>query len=397
MKAAYDVIVVGAGPAGSTAARRAAEGGLDVLLIEKRQEIGAPVRCAEAIGVELSRPFIEPDECWIDARINYYAIRNSRGERVKLPPAEPTLVVNRKVFDVELALKAARAGAVIQAGVAAVGLAHDGTRVSGVRVEMGRRQMEISARLVIAADGTESQVARWAGLRTTPPPGDYYSAFEYYLAGVGGKIEADTCEYHLDATLAPGGYLWIFPKGEDSANVGLVVTADRAQGTSLKEKLDAFVEKRFGTVSVISLIAGGIPVTGALKQMGCDGLLVVGDAAHQADPLSGGGINWGMVGADLAASVGVEALRAGDVSWKKLQAYQHLWQERCGKMHAALYQIRKIISRMEQSRLDGLVQKAAQLPIAEMSLGQIMLAILKNDPRLLFEARSLIATGLILK
>ena len=79
------------------------------MLIEKRQEIGAPVRCAEAIGVELSRPFIEPDECWIDARINYYAIRNSRGERVKLPPAEPTLVVNRKVFDVELALKAARA------------------------------------------------------------------------------------------------------------------------------------------------------------------------------------------------------------------------------------------------------------------------------------------------
>ena len=163
MKASYDVVVVGAGPAGSVAARRAAEAGLDVLLIEKRQEIGTPVRCAEAIGLEMSRPFIQPDPRWIDARIAYYAVHNRQGDRVKLPPAEPTLVVNRKVFDVELALAAVRAGAEVQAAAAAGGLLLEGKQVVGVRVVSLGRPAEIRARLVVAADGTESQVARWAG------------------------------------------------------------------------------------------------------------------------------------------------------------------------------------------------------------------------------------------
>ena len=397
MKASYDVVVVGAGPAGSVAARRAAEAGLDVLLIEKRQEIGSPLRCAEAIGLEISRPFIEPDPRWIDARINFFAVHNRQGDRVRLPPAEPTLVVNRKVFDVELALAAARAGAEVQAATAAGGLLMEGGQVCGVRVTSLGRPSEIRARLVVAADGTKSQVARWAGLRSVSPLADYFAAFEYYLAGIGGRIEADTCEYHLDAGLAPGGYLWVFPKGADSANVGLVVAAGRLPGQSLRDKLDQFVQKRFPGASVISVIAGGIPVTGAIKRLGCDGLLVVGDAAHQADPLSGGGINWGMLGAELAVQAALPALRAGDVSWKNLQGYERLWQERGGKMHAALYQLRKLIAKMEPERLDALVRTAAGLPIAEMSLGQIALVVLKNDPLLLFEARALIKTGLILK
>lgn len=397
MKSQYDVVVIGGGPAGCVAARRAAEAGFDTLLVEKRQEIGAPVRCAEAIGVEMSQPFIQPDPKWIDASISFYSIYNSCGERVSLPPAEPTIVVNRKVFDVALALKAVQAGAEIRAAAAAVGLSMEGRQVCGVKVESFGKVMDIKARLVVAADGTESQSARWAGLKASTALVDYYAAFEYYLAGVHTAIDPSMCEYHLDKNLAPGGYLWVFPKGEDTANVGLVVTADQLPGESLRGKLDQFISQRFPGASVISAIAGGIPVTGAVKPMGCDGLVAVGDAAHQADPLSGGGINWGMIGADLAMQAAVPALLSSDVSWKRLREYERLWQERCGKMHAALYKIRKIITKLDQSRLDGLVRTAAALPISEMSLGQVMLSILKNDPLLLFEARTLISTGLILK
>ncbi len=397
MKPAYDVVVVGAGPAGSIAARRAAEGGLSVLLIEKRQEIGAPVRCAEAIGADLSRPFIEPDPRWIDATVNTFTIHNALGVGVKVPPAEPTLVVNRKVFDFQLALLASRAGAEVRTSTAATGLVIEDGAVCGVRVESLGQAETIRARLVVAADGTESQVARWAGLKTVPPLADYYLGIEFLLAGLGGKVDPHGCEYHLNHALAPGGYLWVFPKGEDTANVGLVITADRADQKCALEFLEQFVAQRFPGASRLAVIAGGIPITGALKKMVADGLVVVGDAAHQADPLTAGGICLGMIAADMAMSVAVPAVQDGDVSAGRLERYAELWQQRFGKMHAALFKIRKMLCRMDQGRIDELVRVASELPLDRMSLGQIMLSLLKNDPLLLFEARSLITTGLILK
>ena len=179
--------------------------------------------------------------------------------------------------------------------------------------------------------------------------------------------------------------------------MGLVVTADQVKTGSALAYLERIVAKRYPETSVMAVIAGGIPATGALKTLAVDGLLVVGDAAHQADPLTAGGINLGMLGADMAMQVAVPAVRDGDTSRKRLQAYETLWQQRFGKEHAALYKVRKIITRMDQERLDGLIRQAANLPISEMSLSQILLALVKNDPLLLLEARTLVTSGLFLK
>jgi digeranylgeranylglycerophospholipid reductase len=397
MKQGYDVIVVGAGPAGSVAARRAAEAGLRVLLVEKRQEIGSPVRCAEAVGVDHLRQFLEPDPKWIDATVLAFAIHNSRGQSARLPPAEPTLVVNRKVFDLQLALRAARAGAEVRCSSPVVGLDIEGGMVKGVRVESFGRSETIAARLVVAADGTESQVGRWAGLKTVPPLPDYYLGIEFFLAGMNGKMDPQVCEYHLDHTIAPGGYGWVFPKGEDTANVGLVISADRGKDHYALSNLERFIALKFPGTSILSVISGGIPVTGALKMMVADGLVVIGDAAHQADPLTAGGINLAMVAADMAMTVAIPAVQSGDVRALLLHPYEQFWQQRFGRMHESLYKIRKLMTRMDQERLDGFVRKAAELPLSDMSLGQIVLAILKNDPLLMLEAGALISTGLILK
>jgi digeranylgeranylglycerophospholipid reductase len=395
MKPAYDVIVIGAGPAGSVAARRAAEGGLKTLLIEKRQEIGAPVRCAEAVGREATRPFIEPDPRWIDATVNAFAIYNSYGESVKLPPTETTLVVNRKVFDFQLALLAARAGAEVRASTAATGLVIEERTVKGVKLESLGRSESIQAQLVVAADGTESQAARWAGLKTVAPAADYYVGVEFLLAGLKGRLDPEVCEYHLIEALAPAGYLWVFPKGEDTANVGLVMTLEQARTRQPLACLEKFVAERFPETRILAVISGGIPATGALKSLVCDGLVVVGDAAHQADPLTAGGINLGMFAADMAMQVAVPCVQAGRADAAQLRGYEKLWQQRFGKEHQALYQIRKIVTRMSQERLDELVRRAASLPLQEMSLGQVMLAALKSDPRLLVEAGRLITSGIL--
>jgi digeranylgeranylglycerophospholipid reductase len=397
MKPHYDVIVVGAGPAGSTAARLAAEKGLDVLLIEKHREIGSPLRCAEAVGLDSLRPYIEPEERWISTRISRFAVHGTAGRSVRVAPTEPTLVLERKIFDRELAHRAAQAGAAVLAGTSAVGLLREKGRIAGVKIRRLGRLQDVRSTLVIAADGVESQVARWAGLNSVPPLADYYVAAEFLLSTGGGRLDPAECQYHIGASIAPGGYAWVFPKGDRAANVGLVLSADRAAGRSAFSYLEAFAGKHFPGAGILGEMAGGIPVTGALKHMVADGLMVIGDAAHQADPLHGGGVNLGMTAADLAVQVGAPAVSRDDVSAKTLRAYDEEWKKRFDRPHAALYRIRKAIAAASEETMNSLIQTASELPLAEMSTGQVLLAVLKNHPSLLLEARTLITSGLILK
>lgn len=398
MKFAYDVVVVGAGPAGSAAAIRAAESGLDVLLIEKRQEIGVPVRCGEATDIETTERFMRLDRRWYTHRVDKYAIYNSTGDGVVVPPTSDTIMLDRRVFDSALAQCAARAGAEVRASTTAVGLLHENGTITGVKLATLGRSHDVRAKLVIASDGTESQVARWAGLKTIPPLADYYVGFQLTLAGMADYINPAHCEYHVgNETIAPGGYVWVFPKDEDTANVGIVVSANRLRQMTAQAWLEQFIERRYPGVSILSVVAGGIPVTGAVKQMVTNGLIVVGDAAHQADPLTAGGISLGMVAAEMAIQVATPAIRRGNVSAHVLREYEQMWQERFGKMHAALYAVRKILSRMDQKQFDSIIRQAAQLPIEAMTPGEIMLELLKAHPLLLLEARTLITTGLVLK
>lgn len=398
MKSAYDAIVVGAGPSGSVAATKLAQGGLHVLMIEKRQEIGAPVRCAEAVGEIMTSEHIPIQDHWINARILYYAIKSETGASVTVPPTEPTLVVDRKVFDWELAHQAATLGVEVRTRTQAEGLLkNEDGRVTGVRMNSMGKPYHANAPLIIAADGVESQVARWAGLKTVPPMADFYVGFQYLLGNVGDYLTPHTCEYHLGHRMSPGGYVWVFPKGDDTANVGLVISADNAAEVSARDYLDRFVARLFPSASILGAQAGGIPATGALKKMVTDGVMAVGDAAHQADPLTAGGINLGMVGGDLAAQVGLKAHHAGDFSARFLSEYERLWHERFGRQHAALYQVRKMLTRMDDERIAALIQTASSLPLDTMSQAQVLLALFRHHPRLLIEAQVLIATGLVLK
>ncbi len=257
--------------------------------------------------------------------------------------------------------------------------------------------MDISAHLVVAADGVEGQIGLWAGLRNQLRMGDFYSGVEFLLGNLQKRVDQATCEYHLNQELAPGGYLWVFPKGEDTANVGLVFSGDQAPEMPAFTLLEKFIARRYPGASVLGVISGGIPITGAVKNMVADGLVLVGDAAHQADPLTAGGINLGMIGADLAMQAAVPAVKAGDVSARRLKAYPDAWRKRFGAMHSAMYRMRKILAEMDPQRLDALVHRAGEMDLPNMALGNILLSLLKSDPKLLFEARTLITTGLIMK
>lgn len=383
MKDHYDVVVIGAGPAGSVAAATCARAGLSVLLAEKRQEIGSPVRCAEAVGVETISRFIPLDHQWIAAEIEAFSVSNPQGDTIVLPPEETTLVLERKLFDRELARLAAEAGAEVVVKARATGLIKNGRGVAGVRFMVQGHPREVAARIVIGADGTESQSPRWAGLKSIPQLKDFYSAAQYLLTNV--EVNPRICQYHLGWSLAPGGYAWVFPKGHRQANVGLVMWVDPKETRTAIDYLNDFVAARFPRSSSLAQVVGGIPVTNVLPSMVADGYLCVGDAAHQSDPLTAGGIGPGMVGGSLAAQVAVEALQTGDCSAGFLKKYEQLWDAQFGQTFRRLHRIRHAVLKVPEEKLSRLIAQAAQLDPATISTGDVFKLVLKSQPQLLLE------------
>jgi digeranylgeranylglycerophospholipid reductase len=386
IREAYDVVVVGAGPAGSIAARTCAQAGLRVLLAEKRQEIGSPVRCAEAVGKETVAEFIPLDDKWIE--VDHFSLTSSLGDIIHFPPLETTLVLERKIFDRELAHSAAQAGADVIVKARAAGFIKNGASLEGVKLIVQGQPSDVHCKVVIGADGTEAQSTRWAGLKSVPQLKDYYSAAQYLLTDV--NVDQNVCQYHLGWSIAPAGYTWVFPKGRNTANVGLVIAVDPKQTRSAIDCLNEFVAKNFPQSSILSQVVGGIPISNVLPEMTADGYLAVGDAAHQSDPLTAGGITNGMYGGLFAAQTAIEALHTGDTSRKFLKKYEKLWDEKFGADYRRMYRLRHAVFKIPEEKLNAMIAQVSRLDAKNLTLAQMFKVFLKEYPLLIVDALPLL-------
>ena len=354
----YDAIVVGAGPAGSTAATVLARHGRRVLMVD-RAPFPRDKTCGD--GIPPGTVGILQDlglEAALHAAdfhaIDTLRLVSARGRdwRLRFRPrrANSGFYVARRVqFDDILFQHALACGAAFeQANVRAPWFEDD--RVAGVRMEVGGVERDVRARVVIGADGATSAIAR-ALLPERPPESQRAVAIRAYLE----HFEAlpHTVEFHFGAHFAPG-YAWVFPLGDDSANVGVVVRTDRfkRRGASIEQLLREFIEskemrsRRSSWSNLDGVATWQLPLAVPRKtQRAFDGAVLAGDAARLVDALTGEGIHNAVVSGKLAADAVIRALDAGnDVSRTSLAEYEEELERELGRLAKRSYRFQKYVT-----------------------------------------------------
>lgn len=383
MKEEYDIIVVGAGPAGSIAARFAAAEGVAVLILEKDRDVGYPVRCGEAISRAGVEEFIESDEKWIRAHINKFSfIAPDETEfSLQFSAKDEGYVLERRVFDYELAKSAVNKGAQILTRAYVNGLLFDNNKVSGVKYEYQGEQKELKAKIVIAADGVESRVGRWAGLKTYTDFREMECCTQITAAKI--PIDQNTLYFYFGEKIAPQGYFWVFPKGNNTANIGLGVSGMVGKKKSAQSFLSDFMKNHYPDASIMTTIAGGVPSTVTLKNISAPGIALVGDAARQVNPLSGGGIASGMIGGSIAGRIAAEAIKMNKP--EHLLTYNKAWHDRLGKRHEIFNRIKEGIFNFSDEKFNNIAKSISKIPFEKRTLGKVFTTALFNQPSLLID------------
>ena len=389
-----DVLVIGAGPAGSIAARTIAENNIDVLVIDKKSEIGTPKRCAEGIlKSTLDELDIKPDKRWITREINGIEIVAPNQKKLVLDTKNSNInesgyVLERKVFDKHMMMDAIRKGAKILLKARALSIEKN---TDGVIVKVDRMGdiIEIFAHVVIAAVGPESRIGRMFGLNSNTLIDNMASCIQYEMVNV--KMEdMSHVKIHI-GSISPGGYIWIFPKGDDLANVGLGVLKSHTDKTA-KYHLDSFIENcnDVNEAQCVEMNVGGDPVGGLITQRYDDNIMVVGDAAGFVDPLTGDGIKTAMLSGKYAGIVASNAVKKNDFSKKSLKEYYDLTEEFIGKSFNRFNKIKEFLLTLDDNSLNNIVEEIMHNELKDINAAKLLKIIIKSSPKSLFKLGKLI-------
>ncbi|NLP12475.1 NAD(P)/FAD-dependent oxidoreductase [bacterium] len=385
MKNHYDVVVIGAGPAGAMAARSAAETGAQVLLLEKDRVAGIPVRCAEGVGEGAFRnlfPYVP--ESWICQRITKAVIHAPSGAELQIASRHTGLLLDRKQFDFDLAHQAVQAGAELFVKANVYGLHIDKVRGAQVQLQWLNREVTVTAKVVVGADGVESRVGRWGGLKTVTPLRDLDACAQVLAGPV--DLPMDTCHFYFSEKETPGGYAWIFPKGNGLANIGLGVSGDRCANARPYAQLQAFLHQRFPGIRQLSYTCGAVPCCAPMKKIVNDRLMLAGDAAHQVNPLTGGGIVNALIAGRLAGKIAGQAVQENDCSAERLREYEKTWQQTEGVRQARAFRLKQAMFSLDDDRLNLLADTVLNLPFEKRTIINIFKHALLKKPSLIWDA-----------
>jgi digeranylgeranylglycerophospholipid reductase len=364
----YDVIVVGAGPAGAEAARAAIRGGLRTLLAEEHPTVGIPSHCTGKLSHHAFSEFEIPRHLAVNA-VSAAVFHSPGGITVRVRrDTVDSYVVDRVAFDRWLAARAAAAGAEVMTGVriTAARRNHAGIVVSGVRAG---RSVEARCRLLIDAEGASPRLPESLGI---PVPRRYAMGLQYHMRGVGG-IDHDAPEVFFGRGLAPGFFAWVMPLGAGRARIGLCVDPRVARHAPIwyLERLLAThpaLRGRVAAATVEEKVAGRIVLATPRRPVNAGGFLIVGDAAGQVKATSGGGIYYAMMAGRIAGEVAPRYV-SGDR--QATAEYERGWRRRFGREVAFTAFGRRAINQLSDGDLDVLLRAIAESPQLRQSVERV--------------------------
>ncbi len=340
----HDVIVIGGGPIGSYTAGRLAEKGHKVLVLEKKQRSGESVCCTGIVGLECVNRF-NIDDSLILRKVNGASLFPPSGNELFIRRPEPqACILDRVAFDMSLAEKARSAGAEYSFDSRATDVAVAKDSVTVTFSNLGKQQ-EIKAKTLVIATGFSPPFLRRIEL----------GAFDDYCVGAQVEIEtkdAENVEVYFGEP-APGFFAWVVPTQSPMARIGLLMR--KTPGIYLKKWLKELESRGRIAPHQVEMSYGAIPLK-PLPQTYGERLIVIGDAAGQVKPTSGGGIYYGLLSADIAADTLHSALTDGDLSAKRLARYERGWKKKLGRELTVGYWARKIFEKLSEKQIDRIFE-----------------------------------------
>jgi digeranylgeranylglycerophospholipid reductase len=360
----FDVIVVGAGTGGCLASKTLAKAGLKVCMIDRKaeQNIGDKV-CGDAIGKHHfdNIGIAHPSGAELEQRIEGIKVYspdmdtevNVQGEGVH------GYLVNRLLFGQRLVKEAKAAGATLMDQTVVTEPIIKNGYIVGVQTkdpETGETN-EMLAKVVVDASGHSAVLRKKLppefGIETEVNDEDVEVCYREIREIKEPVDEPGFCKIYLDLQRFPGGYCWIFPKSATTVNVGLGVAMTKGFPNP-KDLYNKFVLSLPLFKGSRALTGGGglVPTRRPISPMVCNGLIIIGDAACQVNPIHGGGIGSSMMGGVRAAEIIIEALEKGDVSREALWPYTGIFMEEYGAKQAGLDIFRMLLQRLSNEEMN---------------------------------------------
>lgn len=339
----YDVAVVGAGPIGSTFARYVADDGFDVVILEKKREIGIPLQCAGLLGKKIMEVNSLPEEYILNKVYGAY-LHSPTNTVMRVGKNEvQAYVIDRVGYDKYLAEKAIDSGAELILNHKVINSTPDGC----VRT----KETEIKADVVVGSDGHSSLISN----NFNDPPRSFNAA--QYLIDMGGDVfDTENVHLHVDDSISPG-FLWTIPISRSQARVGLFANMEYSK---LNMKLKNFIktEDLFKNATVLKKYQGFIPIYDPKKKILNGRTILLGDAASQVKPTTGGGLLIGFECAKIAAKCVANSLEMDDPSY--LREYENQTKKRYKNELRVQIEVQKIFESMNNEDLDQMFLKLKQ-------------------------------------
>jgi len=361
-----DIVVVGGGPTGSFSALQAAKLGAHVTICEEHNKVGVPSHCTGHISLAGIRRFpVNLPKKIFENEIKSTIFYSPSGYRFSVRFSSPiTCVVNRKLFDQYLSNIASKVGVKIFSDTHVGSLLFERGFVRGVVVRRKKKAEKLLSKIVIDAEGVSSNILKRANL----PSLDRCMVVNGVQAEVDkiDGVENDMVEVFLSRRFAMGFFAWIVPRRDGSAKVGLATaTGNPRDCLYYFSRRSPIAHQRFKRSHFTSLVYHPIPLGGPIPKTFHDGLLVVGDAASQVKPTTGGGIIMGLTCAEIAGKVAAHAVRYNDASANFLSEYESQWKKKIGFDMMVMKRLRHLLNGLSDRKLDRLIALCKRLRVDE--------------------------------